>query len=185
MVCMIGFSSMLLELSLPLFATAMLAALALHACRRPTWRNWAGVGIILIFTGLVDTRLYFQLQNRAELRSLSPIGIRRVYVAGKWRKDPQVIAAVVAALRQSDWFSANHGGWRQRQWLILEYESGRQFRLLVAPYHRESGAVISFGRPPSGGGFHDGYAFSRTLPAALAGFGYQLEGQVQPPSVSR
>lgn len=168
---------MLLELALPLFATAMWAAFVVMGCKQRTWKSLIPIAILTVFAGLVDSRFYFQVRRRAELGALPTSGIRRVYVAGKWRRDPELGAAVVEALRETEWFSMNHGGTGERQWLIVEYDSGRQERVVVAPYRREPGAVIEFGRPAGGGGFQDGYAFSRGLPASLARFGLALEGE--------
>src|SRR5690606_8350032 len=92
-------------------------------------------------------------------------------------RDARLGEAVVDALRKSDWFSMSHGGVGAFQWLIVEYEDGREARFRVAEYHRGPGAVLSFGRPPGGSAFHDGYAIARDLPAALARFGLSLEAK--------
>ena len=164
---MSGLSSMLLELAFPAFFAVMFAAMLVEAVRKRNGGAAMGAVILLAVGTLVGTRFYYQVQNRRTLQSLRMEDVRRVRVGKQRITDPGQIEAVVEALNRIEWFSANHGGWGERQWLVLDLKDGGQRAFIVANYQREEGAVIHFGRPARGGGFHDGYAFSRSLPAVL------------------
>jgi hypothetical protein len=164
---MIGTGSFLLELALPLCTTAMLVALGVMQLRKPTRNGWVGVFVLLVFAVIVDMRLYYGMQNRTFLQSLRADEVKQIRVGDRRIRDRGEIGEVVKALNGIEWFSANRGGWARREWLVLDLTSGERRPFLVAQYLRKQGAVIQFGRPPQGGGFHDGYAFAPALPEVL------------------
>ena len=172
---MIGVSSFLLELAFPTFLSVMFVLVLTEAVKKRDWRGGAGALIVLAVAALVGSRFYYQVQSRRVLQSLRAEDVRQVRVGKQRIRRPEEIARVVDSLNRIEWFSANHGGWGERQWLIVDLKSGERRSFIVAKYHREEGAVISFGRPAGGGGFHDGYAFSRALPATLEEIGVPLE----------
>jgi hypothetical protein len=172
---MIGLLSFLLELAFPTFLCVMAVALLVEVVRKRSPGGALGLLLVLGFGALVGTRCYHQVQSRRYLQSLSAADIRRIRIGEHRITRPEQITAVVEALNEVEWFSANHGGWGKKQWLVLEFKAGHRRAFPVAKYHREEGAVIEFGRPPGGGAFHDGYAFSRRLPTSLAVLGISLE----------
>jgi hypothetical protein len=172
---MIGLPSFLLELAFPTVLTVMFVAALVDAARRRNFGAAVAAFLVLGFGALVGSRLYFQVQSRRSLQSLRPAEVKRILVGKRRITRPEQIAAVVKDLNRIEWFSSNHGGWRERRWLVIELKSGERRAFPIAKYQREEGAVIHFGRPPGGGGFSDGYAFSRALPGTLDRIGVRLE----------
>jgi hypothetical protein len=172
---MIGIPSLLLELALPTFFAVMLVAVLVEAVRKRSGGAAMGSAIVLAVAVLVGSRFYYQVQSRRVLQSLRADDVRQVRLGEQRIRRPEQIAAVVEALNRIDWFSSNHGGWGERQWLLVDLKSSGRLAFLVAKYHRQEGAIIHFGRPAGGGGFHDGYAFSASLPAVLEQAGAPLE----------
>lgn len=169
---MIGAPSLILE-SMP----ALLSLFALgYGVVRAVKRESGGFPLLAlgaVMCSLIGVRYVYQWRAHAFLSSLSATSLRALHIGPTRIDDARALERVVSALREAQWFSANHGGWDTEVELRFE---GRDapVRLRAAIYQREEGAVISLSR---GGGFSDGYVFCPILPAVLAESGVPLPGR--------
>jgi hypothetical protein len=127
----------------------------------------------LVF-GLMGQRYLHQLAWRHGLAALTPERVRQVQVEGRLLPSSGQLDAVLASLREAEWFSPNHGGWGRMVPMVVTLSDGTIHRYRVARYTREVGTVIAFERSGLWGTWSDGYAFSPGLPQALAAAGAPL-----------
>lgn len=174
---MIGSSSFFVEIlgiSIPTIMFVVGVVSFCMALGKRDMRRVFSLAFMVAFCGLLvfimGTRFYNQVQSREFLRTLQNNQIAEIDVGGTRITDPVQIRNIVTALSQIDWFSMNHGGTGKQLHFGITLGSGLRHTFGVAYYTREPGAVISFHR----GGWHDGYAFARDLPKALAAAGSPL-----------
>ena len=170
-----GTASFLLELMPVVFGLVFLVVVVgLGAVGGRSRLRLATMGLLGVWVALMGQRYVHQLLWRRGLAELTPERVQRLEVDGRGVGSPADVEAVVQCLRETEWFSANHGGWKRTVPLVVTLSDGTVRRYQVARYTREPGAVIAFVRPGSFGTWQDGYAFSAALPVALSAAGAPL-----------
>ncbi|MGH2405506.1 MAG: hypothetical protein ACRDGN_13750 [bacterium] len=174
---MIGAPSFLIESAgvvFPLlFFTAGLAAVIRE--RQKVALLVVGFGALML--ALMGIRFVHQVDNRFVLYHLTPNQVAQIRLGTRRVSERRHVAIIVDALKNTRWFSANHGGWADELPLVIVLRSGEQHRFRVAYYLRQEGAVIAFSRGGDRVRWHDGYAFSGSLPRSLKRVGLTLPSQ--------
>lgn len=176
---MIGTSAILTELLFVGFPLFLLVATG-----TVVWRSeGAGVSLVTklavaIFFALflvASFRFVHQVREHRRLDALRVDQIASIDIDGRVYSGAENLSGVVQALNQSQWFSSNHGGWAREVPLAIHLRSDEELHYRVALYLKQQGAVIVlFSRRASGGENSYGYAFSRSLPSAMAAAGLPL-----------
>jgi len=170
-----GTASFLVELMpVVLGLVFLVAVVALRTGESRSRFRLGMTGVLLVWVALMGQRYLHQLAWRRGLAELTPERVERLEVDGRALESPTDVDAVLRCLRETEWFSSNHGGWRRTVPLVVTLSDGAVRRYQVARYTREPGAVIAFVRPGAFGTWQDGYAFSAALPVALSAAGAPL-----------
>jgi hypothetical protein len=125
-------------------------------------------------------RFVRQFREHWRLGTLQLNQVSAIDVGGRVCTRTETISDIVRALKESQWFTSSDGGWASEVPLTIRLHSGEELRYRIAPYLKEQGAVIIFfSRQENGGETGYGYAFSRSLPAALVAAGAPLPSDIQ------
>jgi len=179
-----GFSGFLFEVLLPaLFASlfGFSVFVAIRKARRerspavelPRPRTIAsGKGLIgamavLIWVVLMLGVTYTHLRIHYDLWALQSENVREIQIGEQRFGDQASIIRIVNALKSSEWYSINHGGWGDETAMIVRFTSGTEWQMRAGYHFTQHGAVILRSSGPHGSGWALGEVFSTALPEAL------------------
>lgn len=177
---MIGFWGFLEEFSFVFFPMLVLLAVIVAARRTSNGnRGFSAKGIVVLIVLIalpMVTGWKFVQEVRWHLffSSLASEDVESFSVGGQLVTDPDKKSVLVQSLRKTEWFSPHHDGWAAPVDFRVRLKSGREKNIRIATYLREPGVALDFGTPKGRGGLHAGYAFSKSLPAALSQMGIGL-----------
>lgn len=186
-----GFEGFLFDVLLPaLFIGLFGFAIAVEICmdwhRRHQWSEgsqpstvlalkklfqWAAVFVWIILMMFV---VYRGLRIHYDLWALQSQNVEAISVGGHQFTDRSSIAQIVTALKASEWYSVNHGGWGDETPIILKMRSGKEWQIRAGYHFAQHGAVVLRSTGPSGGGWQLGQVFSPALPNVLEQLGVPL-----------
>ena len=184
-----GLSAFVLTVLLPsLFAT--LVGFAVLASLRKSWRDrypfpdqpralGIGKGLLTSFAVFIWAMLMFwvsyaHLRIHYDLWTLQPEDVQEIQVGSRQFRDHDSINRIVKALKSSQWYSVNHGGWGDETALIFEFRSGAAWQMRAGYHFAQHGAVVLRSTGPQGSGWALGEVFSTALPDTLAQLGVPL-----------
>lgn len=126
---------------------------------------WTIIMIFVVYRGL---RIHY------DLWALQPKNVEAVYVGGHRFTDQSSIAQIVTALKASEWYSVNHGGWGDETPIIVKMASGEEWQMMAGYHFAQHGAVILRSTGPGGSGLRLGQVFAPVLPNVLEQLGVPL-----------
>ena len=126
---------------------------------------WMIAMIFVVYRGL---RIHY------DLWTLQPKNVAAIYVGGHQFTDQSSITEIVTALKTSEWYSINHGGWGDETPVIVKMESGEEWQMMAGYHFAQHGAVILRSSGPGGSGLQLGQVFSPVLPGVLEQLGAPL-----------
>ena len=186
-----GFAGFLLDVLLPalflgFFSLAIAVGVRMDLRRRHLWPGglqpstvpalkklfiWGAVSawtIVMIFVVYRGLRIHY------DLWALQPKNVEAVYVGGHQFTDLSSIAQIVTALKASEWYSVNHGGWGDETPIIVKMASGDEWQMMAGYHFAQHGAVILRSSGPGGSGLQLGQVFSPGLANVLEQLGAPL-----------
>jgi hypothetical protein len=111
--------------------------------------------------------VYREMSFHYDLRSLQPKNIVEISVGEHHFTDQFSITQIVDALKSSEWYSSNHGGWGDETPIVLRTTSGNVWQMMVGYHFAQHGAVVIKSSQSNGRGWNLGEAFSPALPEVL------------------
>jgi hypothetical protein len=126
---------------------------------------WMIIMIFIVYRGL---RIHY------DLWALQPKNVEAVDVGGHQFTDRSSITQIVSALKTSEWYSVNHGGWGDETPIIVKMGSGEEWKMMAGYHFAQHGAVILRSSGPNGSGLQLGQVFSPVLPNVLEQLGVPL-----------
>lgn len=136
------------------------------------------IGFGVVFLLLTGIRFFHEASNQHFLRNLAVGDVSSITVGDVTLTEQEEFSAIINSLNDCRWFSSDHGGWADTVDLIVKLKNGEVRRYRIAYYLREHGVVIEFFRAHKYSEWEDGYAFSSSLPEALADAGIRLPEQL-------
>ena len=111
--------------------------------RESTYLRRAGLTLfVLLWAAAMCLTIYTRARFLYQLHSLKPEEIDSIEIGKHTFADRETVKSVVGALRKSEWFEANHGGWGDSIHLTLRKHSGDEVVLDLALYFRERAAIV-------------------------------------------
>jgi hypothetical protein len=138
---------------------------------------WTILGIsvfVLVLLVMPLTVAYANMRIHYDLWELRPLDVHEIQVGARHFTDSASISTIVAALKSSEWYSVNHGGWGDETPIIVKFESGTQWHMRAGYHFTQHGAVVLRSSAPHGSGWALGQVFSTTLPQILEQLGVPL-----------
>lgn len=129
---------------------------------------------VLIWLMLLLEATYVHLRIHYDLWALQPDDVQEIKVGEQRFTDQASIGQIVDALKSSEWYSVNHGGWGDETPIFLRMASGTQWHLRAGYHFAQHGAVVLRSSQPHGGGWALGEVFSLALPKTLEQLGVPL-----------
>src|SRR5215831_2945721 len=124
--------------------------------------------IVMIFVVYRGVRIHY------DLWALQPKNVEAIYVGGHEFTDRSSIAQIVTALKASEWYSVNHGGWGDETRIVVKMGSGEEWQMVAGYHFAQHGAVILRSTGSGGSGLQLGQVFSPVLPSVLEQLGVPL-----------
>jgi hypothetical protein len=174
---MIGTSSFILELAMPIFVGIFILIGIRPSSEKKKKSHYFTLGFLILIWLIVGIRYFNQMRNHIILGSLDANAISQIQVGGKTFTEGDHLRLISESLRDNKWFSSNHGGFAEAMPLIITFKSGRTRRFRTSYYLRQEGAIILFYRGKGISYWDDGYAFCPNLPVTLNRLGLQLPKQ--------
>jgi hypothetical protein len=177
---MIGFRAFLSDASLPFVSLLILLLITIVVIRSAERRVKASGAVTIVILVLLSAngvfRLVKQIGYRRALHNITADSVESVQVGDIKIQRHADVAAVINALRQSRWFTSEHGGWAEEVNLVIHFKSGDDQRYRIARYLRREGAVIDYVGQGDDSNFvrHYGYSFAEQLPDILQRLGAPL-----------
>jgi len=186
-----GFAGFLFDVLLPalflgLFGVAIAAVIRTDRRRRDLWpegfqpstasalRKLFRLVAVSAWTIMMILVVYRGLRIHYDLWALQPRNVEAIYVGGHQLTDRSSIAQIVTALKASEWYSVNHGGWGDETPIIVKMGSGEEWQMMAGYHFAQHGAVILRSSGPGGSGLQLGQVFSPVLPNVLEQLGVPL-----------
>ncbi|HEV8493967.1 MAG TPA: hypothetical protein VGR76_16935 [Candidatus Angelobacter sp.] len=186
-----GFAGFLFDVLLPalflgLFGLAIAVVVRADRRRRHLWpesfqpssvpalRKLFKLAAVSAWTIIMIFVVYRGLRIHYDLWALQPKNVEAVYVGGHQFTDRSSIAQIVTALKASEWYSVNHGGWGDETPVIVKMGSGEEWQMMAGYHFAQHGAVILRSSGPGGSGLQLGQVFSPVLPNVLEQLGVPL-----------
>lgn len=186
-----GFAGFLFDVLLPalflgFFSLAIVVVLRMDRRRRNLWpagfqpstapalKKLFKLAAVSAWTIIVIFVVYRGLRIHYDLWALQPKNVEAVYVGGHQFTDRTSIAQIVTALKASEWYSVNHGGWGDETPIIVKMGSGEEWRMMAGYHFAQHGAVILRSTGRGGNGLQLGQVFSAALPNVLEQLGVPL-----------
>jgi hypothetical protein len=186
-----GFAGFLFDVLLPalflgLFGLAIAVVVRADRRRRHLWpesfqpssvpalRKLFKLAAVSAWTIIMIFVVYRGLRIHYDLWALQPKNVEAVYVGGHQFTDRSSIAQIVTALKASEWYSVNHGGWGDETPVIVKMGSGEEWQMMAGYHFAQHGAVILRSGGPGGSGLQLGQVFSPVLPNVLEQLGVPL-----------
>jgi hypothetical protein len=122
---------------------------------------------VLIWVVLMLGVTYTHLRIHYDLWALQSENVREIQIGEQRFGDQASIIRIVNALKSSEWYSINHGGWGDETAMIVRFTSGTEWQMRAGYHFIQHGAVILRSSGPHGSGWALGEVFSTALPEAL------------------
>lgn len=186
-----GFGGFLLDTLLPAvfvglfgFATAVEICIDWH--RRHQWsegsqrstvpalKNLVEWAAMFVWMTLMTFVVYRGLRIHYDLWALQSQNVEAINVGGHQFTDRSSVTQIVTALKASEWYSVNHGGWGDETPIILKMRSGNEWQVRAGYHFAQHGAVVLRSTGANGGGWDLGQVFSPALPNVLEQLGVPL-----------
>lgn len=132
---------------------------------------WAFVSV---WISLMSFVVYRGLRIHYDLWALQTSHVREVIVGQRHFTDRPSVTQIIDALKSSEWYSVNHGGWGDETTVVLIMASGTEWRMRAGYHFAQHGAVVIRSSQPNGRGWELGEVFSPALPAVLEELGAPL-----------
>lgn len=132
---------------------------------------WAFVSV---WISLMSFVVYRGLRIHYDLWALQGSHVREVIVGERHFTDRPSITQIIVALKSSEWYSVNHGGWGDETSIVIRMESGTQWQLRAGYHFAQHGAVVIRSSNPGGRGWQLGEVFSPALDSVLERLGAPL-----------
>jgi len=129
---------------------------------------------VMIFLVLPLSVTYVHLRIHYDLWALQPADVQEIKVGERSFIDRTSISQIVGALKTSEWYSVNHGGWGDETPMVVRLRSGTAWQMRVGYHFTHHGAVVLRSSEPLGRGWALGQVFSLTLPETLERLGVPL-----------
>jgi hypothetical protein len=133
-----------------------------------------GAVAVLIWVVLMLGVTYTHLRIHYDLWALRSEHVREIQIGEQRFRDQASIIRIVNALKSSEWYSINHGGWGDETAMIVRFASGTEWQMRAGYHFTQHGAVILRSSSPHGSGWALGEVFSTALPEALDQLGVPL-----------
>jgi multisubunit Na+/H+ antiporter MnhG subunit len=138
------------------------------------WFKIKILGVIFVLVGLVfllsgKSGLARQNEFHNQLANLDPMQVTDVQIANTLITNRDDIYKITNALRHSEWFLSNHGGWTTLVPVKIGLKSQPDFNCNVACYLKKEGAIVFRGNDST-----DVMEFSSELSNALKTAGFTL-----------
>jgi hypothetical protein len=169
-----GAASFWVELLPLLFGALFILGLLVVWRTLAPWKRLLATLALGAWLAFFVQRTLRRVETRQVLAELEPSAVERVELDGQELQKARDLVAILGALRHSEGFSVNHGGWSHPVRLRVTFTDGHARDFDVARYLREPGAVIAYVPPGSHPGEQEPLAFSPALPGALASAGIAL-----------
>lgn len=118
--------------------------------------------------------VYREVGIHYDLWKLDSRNVEAVNVGGREFTDQSSIAQIVAALKASEWYSVDHGGWGDQTSIVMKMASGEKWQMMAGYHFAQHGAVILRSSGSNGSGWQLGQVFSPALPNVLEQLGVPL-----------
>ncbi len=141
---------------------------------RSATKEFIKLAMILVWVILMFSVVYRDLRFHYDLWALQSNNVQEISVGGHCLTDRSSIAEIVTALKSSEWYSVNHGGWGDETSIVVKMTSGTAWQMRAGYHFAQHGAVVLRSSAPNGSGWHLGQVFSPTLPGILEHLGVPL-----------
>jgi hypothetical protein len=164
-----GFAGFLFEVLLPalflgFFGVAIVAVVLIDRRRRNLWpegfqpstvpalKKLLKLAAVFVWAIMMIFVVYRGLRIHYDLWALQAKNVEAVYVGGHQFTDRSSITQIVSALKTSEWYSVNHGGWGDETPIIVKMGSGEEWKMMAGYHFAQHGAVILRSSGPNGSG---------------------------------
>lgn len=130
--------------------------------------------VTLLFLVMPLSVTYAHIRIHYDLWALQPEEVQEIRVGEHHFTDRGSIRDIVSALKSSEWYSVNHGGWGDETPMVLRMASGLEWQMKAGYHFSQHGAVIRRSSEPNGRGWALGEVFSGALPDTLDHLGVPL-----------
>ncbi len=186
-----GFEGFLFSVALPALFVGFFG-FAIGADIRKDWRNrhrWAEgpqkstyaaikelleLAFVSVWMFLMLFVVYRGLRIHYDLWTLQAKNVEEITVGNRRFTDPPSITQIVTALKSTEWYRVNHGGWGDETAVVIRMASGTEWRMRAGYHFAQHGAVVIRSSQPSGRGWELGEVFSPALPTVLEELGAPL-----------
>src|SRR5579859_1024022 len=111
---------------------------------------WAFVSVWISLMAFVVSR---GLRIHYDLWAVQASNVREVIVGERHFTDRSSITQIMDALKSSEWYSVNHGGWGDETAVVVRLASGTEWRMRAGYHFAQHGAVVIRSSQPSGKGW--------------------------------
>jgi hypothetical protein len=130
--------------------------------------------VVLVFLLMPLSITYANLRIHYDLWALQPQEVQGIQVGERLFVDGASISRIVSAIKSSEWYSVNHGGWGDETSILIRFKSGAQWQMRAGYHFTHHGAVVLRSSGPHGTGWAMGQVFSVALPETLEQLGAPL-----------
>src|SRR5690349_12306912 len=172
-----GFAGFLFEVVLPalflgFFGFAIVAGVGMDWRRPRAWpegvqpstvpalKKLLKFAAVFVWMSMLMFVVYRGLRIHYDLWALQSNNVVAVSVGGHQFTDRSSITQILTALKASEWYSVNHGGWGDETAIILKMESGEEWEMRAGYHFTQHGAVLLRSSGPGGSGWQLGQVFS-------------------------
>jgi|ERR1051326_1082518 hypothetical protein len=129
---------------------------------------------VSLWMGFMLFMVYGELRFHYDLWALQPKNVTEISVGQHRFIDQPSISQIVTAMKSSEWYSVNHGGWGDEIPVVLRMTSGAVWQMRSGYHFAQHGAVVIKSSEPNGRGWQFGQVFSPALPGVLEQLGVPL-----------
>ncbi|HEY2117402.1 MAG TPA: hypothetical protein VGJ51_20035 [Candidatus Angelobacter sp.] len=140
----------------------------------PAFKKLLKFAAVFVWMSMMMFVVYRGLRIHYDLWALQSKQVEAVSVGGHLFTDRSSIAQIVTALKASEWYSVNHGGWGDETTIVLKMVSGEEWEMRTGYHFTQNGAVVLRSSGPGGSGWQLGQVFSPALPNVLEQLGVPL-----------
>ena len=137
-------------------------------------KGLVGPVAVLVWAVLMLSVSYVHLRIHYDLWALQPEDVQEIQVGERRFVDQASIRRIVSALKSSEWYSVNHGGWGDETSIVVSLKSGAKWQMRAGYHFTHHGAVVLRSSNPHGSGWALGEVFSLALPQTLEELGVPL-----------
>jgi hypothetical protein len=129
---------------------------------------------VLTWIALILSVSYAHLRIHYDLWALQVDDVHEIQVGEQHFLDRASKSLIVKALKSSEWYSVNHGGWGDETPIVFRMASGAEWQMRAGYHFAQHGAVVLRSSGPHGRGWELGEVFSLALPRTLEQLGVPL-----------